>query len=505
MIKFFRKSHTWLGIFLTLFLLMFAASGVVLNHRKFFSRVDLNRKWMPLDHRYVQWNNASIRGSLEVGADSVLIFGNIGIWLTTSDFLDFEDFNKGFRPGIDNRKVSALCRLPDGELFAGTYFGLFRLDPLTDSWTECELPVREKRVSDLSLKGDSLLILTRSELLIRDPRGNIYIHHLPAPEGYNEKVGLFKTLWVVHSGEIYGLAGKIIVDAVGLIVVFLTFTGLVFFVNRHRIRGRKRKGKEAKKIAGISKWNLKWHNKIGWITLILLLLTTITGMFLRPPLLITIARKDVRKIPGTKLDTPSAWYDKLRAIRWDEASRSYLVASNEGLYRADEGLEDELYRFPAQPPLSVMGINVFEPLAGGYWLVGSFSGLYVWNPEKEHVVNRVTMEPWAPTRRPGPPVSRHLVSGMSGDYKDGMVWFDYSRGAQMMDEGKGFPEMPQFLRNTPISLWNAALEVHTGRIYKPLFGNFYILVVPLVGLLTVFMSIAGFVVWYKRHRRRKKG
>lgn len=452
----------------------------------------------------MNWNNASVRGSLQLSPDSVLVYGNIGIWLTTPEFNEYSDFNAGFPKGIDNRKVSALRMLPSGELYAGTYFGLFRFEAMSGLWQKCELPVREQRVADLSQKGDSLLVLTRSELLIRDEFGRFHVHHLPSPVGYNDQVGLFKTLWVIHSGEIYGLAGKIIVDAVGLIFIFLTITGLIFFVNRYRIRGRKKNGREVKKLARSSKWNLKWHNKIGWITLVLLLLTTLTGMFLRPPLLISIATKQVNKIPGTKLDTPTAWFDKLRAIRYEEGRDSYLLATSDGFYRADAGLERELIRIPVQPPLSVMGINVFEALAPGTWLAGSFSGLFVWQPDEGIVVNRITSEPWKPMGRPGPPVSRDMITGMSEDYSGGMVWFDYNSGPRMAEIGKSFPEMSTQLLNTPISLWNVALEVHTGRIYKPLFGMFYILVVPLVGILTLFISIAGFVVWYRKHRRTKK-
>jgi uncharacterized iron-regulated membrane protein len=97
-----------------------------------------------------------------------------------------------------------------------------------------------------------------------------------------------------------------------------------------------------------------------------------------------------------------------------------------------------------------------------------------------------------------------MTSGFSPDYRKGMVWFDYNRGAVMFDPKVTFPAMPERLAETPISLWNVSLEVHTGRIYKPVLGNFYILVVPLVGLLTILMSIAGFVVWLKRHRKRKR-
>jgi uncharacterized iron-regulated membrane protein len=64
------------------------------------------------------------------------------------------------------------------------------------------------------------------------------------------------------------------------------------------------------------------------------------------------------------------------------------------------------------------------------------------------------------------------------------------------------PPMPQeIIAASPISLWNVALEIHTGRIFQPLVGGFYILVVPLVGIATLVILISGFMAWYKGRRR----
>jgi hypothetical protein len=64
--------------------------------------------------------------------------------------------------------------------------------------------------------------------------------------------------------------------------------------------------------------------------------------------------------------------------------------------------------------------------------------------------------------------------------------------------------MPEKIADaSPISLWNTMLEVHTGRIFEPLLGNFYILVVPLVGLFTLFITATGFFSWYLAHRRKR--
>jgi len=47
-------------------------------------------------------------------------------------------------------------------------------------------------------------------------------------------------------------------------------------------------------------------------------------------------------------------------------------------------------------------------------------------------------------------------------------------------------------------LWNLAQEIHTGRIFSFMLGDFYILVVPLTGIFLVVVVLSGFMMWYKR-------
>jgi hypothetical protein len=503
MIRFLRKYHKWLGLVLIGFIVLIALSGIVLNHRHFFSFIDISREILPREYQYDNWNNAAVKGAVNIGNDKVLIYGNLGVWQSDSLFKDFADFNNGFPNGIDNRKVSKVFLDSRGNLYAGTLFGLYKYDQSSKSWEPVELPVDEQRVVDIIEKNGSLLVLTRSYLLESAENKEFIKKELPPPVGYNNKTGLFKTLWVIHSGEIYGLAGQIVVDAVALLFIFLSITGLVYFFNRYRIINHIKKSKDPKRIQLSSQWNLLWHNRIGWTALVLLVITTLTGIFLRPPLLIAIARSEVQKIPYTKLANPNPWYDKLRAIRFDEVSKSYIISTSDGLYQSNTNLDIPLRRFESQPPVSVMGISVFEELSPGTYLAGSFSGLFEWQPESGRVLNRITGEPYVRKGSPGPPIGRDVIAGYIRDFKGAEVYFDYGRGAVCLPGTESFVEMPGQLVNTPMSLWNLALEVHTGRIYRFLFGDFYILVIPVSGLFILFILISGFIVWFKRHRKRK--
>jgi len=74
MLRFFRKYHKWPSLFFSLFILLFAISGIILNHRELFSSVDLNRKWLSQNYFYKNWNLASVKGSAEISPDSLLVY-----------------------------------------------------------------------------------------------------------------------------------------------------------------------------------------------------------------------------------------------------------------------------------------------------------------------------------------------------------------------------------------------------------------------------------------------
>jgi len=495
MIKFFKKYHKWLGVIFLLFFLLFSLSGIVLNHRELFAGIDISRNLLPKEYLYNNWNNAAVKNTEKISKDSILIYGNIGIYLTDSNAVNFVDFNKGFPKGVDNHKVCKVFKTKKGGLFAGTFFGLYKYDILKKTWIRIELPTYEKRITDITEKNDTLFVMTRSVLLKTVDYQKYETIILPKPEHYDNKASLFKTLWVIHSGEIYGTIGKLIVDLVGLIFIFLTITGFILFINKYRIKCKHKKNKETAKIIKTNRWNLKWHNKIGWITAVILLITTITGIFLRPPLLITIAESKVSKLPFTKLDSTNPWFDKLRRIIYDEQNNKFIIATIDGIYYCDSKFKNNLKKFESQPAISVMGINVLKKTKTNTLLVGSFAGLFEWNTKTGELIDYIEKKKYIK------PTSRNTdtyndITGYSSDLKNTEFFFDFKLGAIEIGNGNKI-KMPDEITKQKISLWNVALEFHTARIYSVFIGGLYILVIPLLGLISLFIIISGFVVWYK--------
>ena len=496
--KFFKKHHKWPSLVLTLFILMFALSGIVMNHRETFSSVDVNRDYLGSEYQYENWNKAAVKSALQLEGDTALIYGNIGVWKTNDNYKSFKNFNQGFPDGIDNCKIEKLLKTSTGELYAGTLLGLYQFKD--NIWIKIKLPVEEKRVVDLlEVKGD-FYVLTRSNLLKQNSSGFEKLNLL-AKGDYDGKISLFKTLWEVHSGEAFGLFGKLFVDFIGLIFILLSISGIIYFIYPKWMKRLKSKGQNVKKKARFLKFNLNWHNRLGVWMIVFLILSALTGMFLRPPLLIPIANAEVDKLPYTHLDDPNPWYDQLRRIMYDEKLDRVLLASNEGIYYSDDFFKTAPLSFSNQAPVSVMGVNVFEVIKPGQYLIGSFSGLFYWIPERNLIFDYFTKRPHVPIKRMGPPISSHPIAGYLRDADGREFVFDYNLGVGNMTDGIHFTNMPEQIRNAPMSLWNFCLEIHTGRIYQYIFGKFYILFIPLAGLTILWVLITGLLLYLKRRKR----
>lgn len=498
-----KRLHRWPSLVIAFFIILWAFSGIVLNHRHSFSSLDVNSKILPAEHHYKNWNNAALRGGVQIDSTRTWFYGNVGIWQYDESKDHWLDRRHGLPDGADHHKVNCLLKTEAGELFSGTRFGLYRFDTKDSAWRTISLPHPENHVVDLMEMNDSLFVLTRSHLW-KMPLSNseefVYVP-IPAPYGYDNKVGLFKTMWVIHSGEVYGIAGKLLVDAVAAIFVFLSISGLVYFFFPRIIRKRKKKGKDIKKVAFWNKWSIKWHNKIGiWLVLILII-TTFTGMFLRPPLLIAIASGRVSKIPYSVLDDGNPWYDKLRRFVYDESHGKVLIATSEGVFKVDKNFQTPPAFMNPQPPVSVMGYNVFTQLNDGRMLVGSFSGIFIWDHVNSIVLDFISGQPYHRPVGMSNPISANMISGYFADNHLGVHLFDYNHGVMSSRMAKKFPAMPEKLENTRIPLWNFALEMHTARLFKPFMGDFYILFIPLFGLSTLIILFSGIVLWWRKYHR----
>jgi hypothetical protein len=183
--------------------------------------------------------------------------------------------------------------------------------------------------------------------------------------------------------------------------------------------------------------------------------------------------------------------------------KRYIFSTSEGFFATGESLSRTMQPFNPQPPVSLMGLNIFKPAGELRYLTGSFNGMFLWDLQNGGVYDFLTGTPYQAPQGMGNPIGANMAAGLV-EAGENIWWFDYNRGAISLS-GKPFPPMPEeILKKSPMSLWNVSLEVHTGRIFEHLIGPFYILYVPLAGLCLIMVLVSGFFVWWKAHRKKKK-
>ena len=540
-----KKYHRWLGLVLSVFMLVFSVSGIILNHREVFSGCEVSRKWLPASYHIKNFNNGVVKGTVvkksaahslsSENCDSVLAYGCAGVFLTDSRLSTWQDFNAGLPESIDERNVRHVVKAKDGSLWCAALRDVYRYDENSHRWKKVELPGNEERIMDVALAKDSMTVvaLTRSRVftivpfvqygeIVKIGKSSSETYRveskiIPAPKKYEPKTTLFKLVWHLHSGEFFGLPGKLVVDAIALVLIVLSITGILLFILPYGIRRAKKLAAKArmKRLGKQFAWNMKWHNKIGYVTIVLTLWIAITGMCLRPPLMVPLV---LSKLPQAVGEDGNVWQDKLRAIRWDAVQDDWLVSTSEGFLRVDEDFSQAPKMLPDDecPKLSPMGVTVWESDGKGGWIVGSFRGIYRWNPVN-HSLNQIldyfTGKPSEETSMI--PISDNLVCGYSEDFLGGKpLVFDFAKG---VEDAKGQAvalcnDEPKTSRNeesmsdlicetAPMSLWNVALELHVGRCYSPFLGPLSDLFVFLSGLLITLVFLSGYII---SHRRRKK-
>lgn len=540
-----KKYHRWLGLVLSVFMLVFCVSGIILNHREVFSGCEVSRKWLPASYYIKNFNNGVVKGTVvkksaahslsSENCDSVLAYGCAGVFLTDSRLSTWQDFNAGLPESIDERNVRHVVKAKDGSLWCAALRDVYRYDENSHRWKKVELPGNEERIMDVALAKDSMTVvaLTRSRVftivpfvqygeIVKIGKSSSETYRveskiIPAPKKCEPKTTLFKLVWHLHSGEFFGLPGKLVVDAIALVLIVLSITGILLFILPYGIRRAKKLAAKArmKRLGKQFAWNMKWHNKIGYVTIVLTLWIAITGMCLRPPLMVPLV---LSKLPQAVGEDGNVWQDKFRAIRWDAVQGDWLVSTSEGFLRVDEDFSQAPKMLPDDecPKLSPMGVTVWESDGKGGWIVGSFRGIYRWNPVN-HSLNQIldyfTGKPSEETSMI--PISDNLVCGYSEDFLGGKpLVFDFAKG---VEDAKGQAvalcnDDPKTSRNeesmsdlicetAPMSLWNVALELHVGRCYSPFLGPLSDLFVFLSGLLITLVLLSGYII---SHRRRKK-
>lgn len=493
-----RRQHKWSGIAATLLLVMMCLSGLVLNHPDLVADLSVSRRWLPVWYQFHDWRGGLARGSLSLG-DSLLIYGSNGVWLTDTAGHTAADFAAGLPTAPAHRRVRSVVSRSDG-LWMVTPEGVWHRAAGDTLWREAspELPAGD-RFTDLTTRGDTLVAVSRSHVFLSEAPGAPWRRvSLPQAQGRERSVSLFRSVWMLHSGTIFGAPGVAVVDAVSVVLIILAVTGMIIWIGGASLRRRARRHLPMAKWARTLRPAMRLHVWLGAVTLTLTMLICFTGWCLRPPLMIPLALTRTAPLPGSTLASPNPWHDDLRMMRYDPADGAWLLSASDGFYRMDSiGATPE--RIAPAPPVSVMGLTVWHPLDDDSWLCGSFAGLYRWHRPTGRVTDVFTGQP-APTT-PGPPVGAHVIAGYLPSLSTPV---DYYSGVMapltVSAHATQGLNQPARLTYLPMSMADLALEAHSGRL---LLGSLATLsFIPLAGLLILWCLLSGHLS--RRHSRPPK-
>ena len=187
------------------------------------------------------------------------------------------------------------------------------------------------------------------------------------------------------------------------------------------------------------------------------------------------------------MDSDNPWNGCLRSLRYDKDKADWLLCTSDGFYSLRH-LGSTPQREKVQPPVSVMGINVEQHTHQNTWLVGSFSGMYVWDRAHQSVTDYFTRQKVQSVS--GSPFGSHAIAGFSSDLDDEDMVVDFKKGNSRL-------RMPDSMTTLPMSLRNVCIEVHTGRIFTFL-GMASLFYIFLMGVACVWCLWSGWKIWQRK-------
>lgn len=91
------------------------------------------------------------------------------------------------------------------------------------------------------------------------------------------------------------------------------------------------------------------------------------------------------------------------------------------------------------------------------------------------------------------------------ELKDGSKWITAHEQGICNLQGQPvhlWPVPKELNTQHTLSLWNYMFEIHNGRIFKFLIGDFYILIIPLGSIMFLLITLCGLFDWaYRKFRK----
>jgi len=515
--KLSKKVHLYSALFLSLFILWMAASGILLNHSGLISSISLPINIMPSSYEFKNWNRYAFRDAVFFDnpyiedmsynnttksektkitdssfTDSKLLFicGKQGVWQSCDKGASFQSVNQGFPESAWLKDT--LCLLSEKQqnyLYAGTRQGLWVYDLAAAQWREIK-ELDGNNIVSLVQKKTKIYAFTPSHCFVKDiSKGEIFQKIvLKSDENQPGTMFMIRFFLSLHDGSVLGLPGKLLVDSMAVTMIFFTLSGFYLWIvskNIKRFKGKKR-------IFELFSFCRRYHLKFGIWCSVFLIIIIFTGTIIKPPF-----RQFVHKTIGRQITIPVGQINnpfKNRIIKavFMPKENKILLSTKEGFYTAPASLDMTFTKIKIPVKVSGMGVSVLKVLSDSLLLIGSFKGCFLVDFENKSVKKQIS-------------TARTMVSGVliQDDKLLGMV--GYKKGFQTMDRVLPFSlNMPEKLvRQADIPLWYGLFELHNARIFKPLFKQNTWLIIPVGGILSLIIILSGCYDWYYIKSYRK--
>jgi hypothetical protein len=351
-----------------------------------------------------------------------------------------------------------------------------------------------------------MIVVTESNMYKTDLKGsNLNFNKIELKRNDSVKsVMLIDFFFHLHDGRIWGLPGKLLFDAVGIVIFFLSLSAFYTWYFPKMMKRKREKrlslNRTAKKVY---KFFFKYHLKLGiWAAGITIIIAG-TGFFMRPPMLVAIAEGSLNAnyYPGALPENP--WQEKIQNALYDPAEKKVVITTTEGIFSGNADFSAPFVKDSLNAPIFVMGATVFENYDSNGYLIGSFSGLFQLDKDKGYSVDVLTGKE-AENKSNIRPADIMVV----GYFKtpDGEEFItSHAKGLQPVGNGeiKGRFNMPEELKSDlKMPLWNYLFEMHNGRLFRSVLGDYYILLVPMGALLFLIITVTGIYDWFILRTKR---
>ncbi len=505
----YRKSrwlHKVFGLILIPFLIWMSISGIILNHPHWTAQINVPAWLIPGHYDISNWNRSSIIGAVQRKDGTLFLYGKKGVWqVKKEDSVKY--LGQGFPHAAMYKKTNHLILLPQGHdslLIAATDGGLYFAHLQNMVWKKVELPGPSEKLKKILSIGKRLLVIGESNFY----QGQFSTDHSLSfqkvtPDRFEQerKVTLVQLFFDLHDGKVWGLWGRLLMDLMGIIIIFASVTGFYVWFWPWRTKKVRKIQFKPKAINRLRNWN-KWHIKVGAVVAVFFLILAGTGLFMRPPFLVAIAEKSVeaKYYPG-KL-SPNPWEHKILNALYDAQRQRLVIAASDGLWAGDIKLNKPFRKIELNVPIFVMGPTHFEALPNGHYRVASFNGIFDYDPDKNQAINLLTGRKAEKVSSVRP--ADIMVTGFF-ETKDGSQWITAHEQGICNMQGKQvqlWPVPKSMNDQHTISLWNYMFEMHNGRLFKFILGNFYILIIPLGSIGFLLITFCGLFDWaYRKFRK----